>query len=349
MLTTVKGRQFLQNQSPSYITARSSYIELQNITRELRRTTMPVLPPAPGCEGHEDYMKQVKIWKEWIRWEKNDPLVLKGDELPTYKARIIHIYKQALMALQFWPEMWFDAADFCFNNDLEDEGNEFLSQGIAANPEGCLLAFKKADRLELTSTGDDGDESVKQRMALVREPYDKLLETYYDLITKTNDREARELTRIELQFPDTTNDKSNRSGDEDDDRGLEDDQKQELERKKFQIEEIKKSSAIQVNLFRKTLTHVWIALMRAARRIQGKGKPHTDIGGSRQILTDARKGGRVTSDVWLAAGLLEFHMGEAEASRRILERGAKLYPEDEIYALEYVKHLVANNDHTSES
>lgn len=309
---------------------------------------MPVLPPAEAYEGYEDYMKQVVIWKEWIKWETNDPLVLKGDDIATYRARIVHVYKQALMALQFWPEIWFDAAEFCFNNDLDDEGTMFLNQGIEANPESCLLAFRKADRLELTTSGDDGDESIKQRMALVREPYDKLLNMFYDLITKTNDREARELARIESQFPESTNEKSNRSGDGDDDRDVEDDRKQELEQSKLQIEEIKKSSTIEVNLYRKTLSHIWIALMRAARRIQGKGKPHTDIGGSRQILTDARKRGRNTSDVWLAAGLLEFHMCEAEASRRILEKGLKLYPDDELYALEYIKHLAANNDHTSE-
>jgi hypothetical protein len=30
------------------------------------------------------------------------------------------------MALAFFPEMWFDAAEFCFLNNMEDDGTQFL-------------------------------------------------------------------------------------------------------------------------------------------------------------------------------------------------------------------------------
>ena len=89
------------------MTARSSSIALENITRDLVRTTRPRLPPALGFEGDAEYVKQVEIWKRWINWEKEDPLVLKDEDPAAYKARVVYTYKQALMALRFWPEMWY--------------------------------------------------------------------------------------------------------------------------------------------------------------------------------------------------------------------------------------------------
>ncbi|MCJ1378086.1 mRNA 3'-end-processing protein rna14 [Xylographa soralifera] len=349
-LNKLTGRKFLQDQSPAYMTARSSYMELQNITRDLKRTTLPALPPAFGFEGDVEYMKQVEIWKRWIQWEKDDPLVLKQDESEKYKARIVFVYKQALMALQFWPEMWFDAAEFCFNNDLETQGNDFLNRGISANPESCLLAFKRADRLELSTTNGNDDESKKRRGDTVREPYDKVLDALYELINKAMAREARDLARIEAHFSEASNGLSN--GVTQDNTEQENDEAEEQKKvldqqKNAQFEIVKAMGAVQIRLLHKTISHAWIALMRAFQRIQGKGKVGALVGGSRQIFTDSRKKGRITSDVWIAAAMLEFHSFEAESAKRIFERGVKLFPEDDNFALEYVKHLIATNDHTN--
>ena len=332
------------------MTARSSYMELQNITRDLKRTTLPALPPAFGFEGDVEYMKQVDIWKRWIQWEKDDPLVLKQDEPEKYSTRIVFVYKQALMALQYWPEMWFDAAEFCFNNDLETQGNDFLTRGISANPESCLLAFKRADRLELSTTNGNDDESKKRRGDTVREPYDKVLDALYELISKAMAREARDLARIEAHFSEASNALSNEASQDNNEQENDEaeEQKKVLDRQKnAQFEIVKAMGAVQIRLLHKTISHAWIALMRAFHRIQGKGKVGALVGGSRQIFTDSRKKGRITSDVWIAAAMLEFHSFEAESAKRIFERGVKLFPEDDNFALEYVKHLIATNDHTS--
>lgn len=332
------------------MTARSSYVELQNITRGLRRTTLPVLPPALGFDGDVEYKDQLDIWKRWIKWEKDDPLVLKQEDIAAYRARIVFVYRQALMAMRFWPELWFDAADFCFLNELADVGNEFLTQGIAANPESCLLAFKRADRIELTTANEEGDESAKRRGAAVRECYDKVLDALYDLITKARDREAQDIARIEASFDSNVQQNANGTQENDNDEGPNDDEAEGREkRKSAQIEAVKNVNFVQVRLLTRTISYVWIALMRAMRRIQGKGKVGDPIGGSRQIFTDARKRGRITSDVYVASALIEFHCYEPEATKKIFERGLKLFPEDEGFALEYIRHLIANNDHTSKS
>lgn len=80
--------------------------------------------------------------------------------------------------------------------------------------------------------------------------------------------------------------------------------------------------------------------MRAARRVQSKA-------GFRAIFADARKRGRVTSELYVETALIEYHCYKDPAGTRIFERGMKLFPEDEHFALEYLKHLIAINDITN--
>jgi cleavage stimulation factor subunit 3 len=334
-LNKLTGRKFLQEHSPSYMTARSSYTELQNITRDLVRTSLPRLPPVPGYDGDVEFAQQIDIWKRWIAWEKEDPLVLKEDDPTLFKTRVVYVYKQALMALRFIPEIWFEAAEFCFLNDMENDGNELLRQGIEANPESCLLAFKRADRLEVTS---DSEQDSAGRAAKVREPYDKLLDTLYELINKARTQESQDVSRIEETFA-QQNPEGNQNEDEDDDP----EKKEREAAKKSQIDAVRKAHSVQITILSKTVSFAWIALMRSMRRIQGKGKPG-ELAGSRQIFAEARKRGRITSDVYIASALMEYHCYKDPAATKIFERGAKLFPEDENFALEYLKHLIDIND-----
>ena len=331
------------------MSARSSYTELQNITRDLKRTTLPSLPPALGFEGEAEYIDQLNIWKRWIQWEKDDPLVLKQDDLEAYKARVLFVYKHALMAMRFWPELWCDASEFCFAEGMDNEGNDFLIQGVAANPESCLLAFKRADRLELSTAGEEGDEKTLRRAAIVREPYEKVLDALYELIAKSKAREEQEVARIELEFTISSAEQQPNGVkeivQEEDEEPQEDHSKAKESYKVAQIEAAKSVQAVQIRLLSKTLSYVWIALMRALRRIQGKGG--VGMGGARGVFSDARKRGRVTPDVYVQAALIEFHCYDPDTGRKIFERGLKLFQEDDAFALEYIQHLVANNDHTS--
>jgi cleavage stimulation factor subunit 3 len=330
------------------MTARSSIIALENITRDLVRTTRPCLPPAPGFDGDVEYAQQVEIWKNWIAWEKDDPLVVKDEDLAAYKARILYAYKQALMALRFWPEMWYDAAEFCFQNDLVKEGNEFLLEGVNANPESCLLAFKRADRIELTQEPEEGEEGVKRRGDAVREPYNKLLDALYELVVQTKKREERTIARVKDMFAQNAPPEESESDDDDDEDGARKPSKRETALQ-IQIRAIEAGNNAQTNLLKKTISYTWIALMRAMRRIQGKGKPNGTIGGFRQIFADARKKGRILSEVYVTSALIEYHCYQDPAATKIFERGMKLFPDDETFALEYLKHLIAINDITSKS
>lgn len=304
---------------------------------------MPKLPPAPGFEGDIEFSTQLEIWKRWIKWEKDDPLVLKEEDVASYRARVLHVYKHALLALRFMPEIWFDAADFCLQNGLENEGNEFLKQGVDANPESCLLAFKRADQLEIAT---ESEQDPIKRGAKVREPYDRVLDALYELIAKVRTQESQDISRVEERFANgTTSHPVQRNNEDDEDDEVDGSQAKEAAKSK-ELEAVKNDYAGRIAFLSKTVSFSWIALMRAMRRIQGKGKPG-EIAGSRQIFADARKRGRITSDVYIASALLEYHCYKDPAATKIFERGAKLFPEDEVFALEYLKHLIDINDITS--
>lgn len=329
------------------MSARSANTALDNITRTLSRTTIPRLPPALGFEGDQAYLEQVELWRKWVSWEQEDPLVLKDEEPEVYKQRILYIYKQAVMALRFWPEIWVEAADWCFNNGLEKDGDTFLDDGANANPESCLVAFKKADRLESTLATSEADKSVAERGAVVRAPFDKVLDTLYDLIKSLKTREARDLAKVEESTALDITISAIISKAEDDD---EEDQAEKAARetsKALQTKAIQDGYAMQAELLSRTISFAWIALMRAMRRVQGKGSVKDAIGGSRKIFADARQRGKLTSDVYVAAALIEHHVYKDPAGTKIFERGAKLFPEDANFTLEYLKHLLSIADTTS--
>ncbi|KAI9052607.1 hypothetical protein LZ554_003950 [Drepanopeziza brunnea f. sp. 'monogermtubi'] len=348
-LNKITGRKFLQEKSPSYMSARSANTALENITRGLVRATLPRLPPAPGFEGYQEYQQQVQLWKGWISWEQEDPLVLKSEEPEAYRQRVLYVYKQAVMALRFWPEIWVEAADWCLNNGLEKEGDQFLNDGFLANPESCLVAFKKADRLESTLATGESDKGLAERGAIVRAPFDQLLETLYEMHKVMKAKEKLEADKVdETPYVDPVDASIRAITNADEDEEDNDAEREYREiAKAAKKKEIKDSYAAQTELLSKTISFTWIALMRAMRRIQGKGNPKEAVGGSRKVFADARGRGKITSDVYVAAALIEHHVYKDPAGTKIFERGAKLFPEDAAFTLEYLKHLLSINDTTN--
>jgi cleavage stimulation factor subunit 3 len=338
------------------MTARSAINVLSNnITRGVDRTTVPKLPPAPGFDGYEEYMNQVKLWKQWIQWEKGDPLDCVTDDRELYNKRVMHLYKNALMALRFWPELWYEAAEWCFENGLQAEGDKFLDDGIEANPESCLLAFKKANQVELRIDFEDGQAGIIAKGKAVRESYMKLLDTLYDLTTQTKKREEHAIARAKEQFEaqrkadEAARAITQNNGDDADDDDVEAARRLKEKEDAFNTQQqaISAGYNAQIHTLKKTLTYAWIALMRAMRRVQGKGDPKGETGGFRGAFNEARKRGKLLSDAYIASALIEHHCYQDPAAQKIFERGMKLFPEDEHFALEYIKHLIKLNDSTS--
>ena len=353
----MQGRKHLQEKSASYMTARSAINVLENnVMRGVNRTTLPRLPPAPGFDGHDEYMNQVKLWKNWIQWEKSDPLEIIEHDRPLYNERVLHLYKNALMALRFWPDLWYEAAEWCFENNLTSEGETFLNDGIEANPESSLLAFRKANQVELRTDFEDGQPGIVAKGKAVREPYMKLLDTIYELTAQTKKREDHSIAMAKEHFQaekikaeaDRAAANQNGGGDDEDEDEW---NKRQQEKENAHIGQLSAISAgynAQTHILKKTLTYAWIALMRAMRRVQGKGSPGAEIGGFRGVFGEARKRGKLLSEAYVVSALIEHHCYQDPAASKIFERGMKLFPEDEHFALEYIKHLIKLNDSTSE-
>lgn len=326
------------------MSAKSANIALDNITRHLRRTNLPRLPPAPGFDGDQEFRDQVELWKKWIAWEKEDPLVLKTDEPKTYNQRVLYVYKQALMALRFWPEIWVDAAEWCFQNDIRENdkelGTELLLEGIRANRESVLLALKHADHIEVNYPGKEVDKT--EFAQAVRKPYDDVLETLYEMGDKVKEREKLEVSTLRQAAAQDLVQASIEHNDDDDD---EEDSKPKRSPMEERILAIQRGYAAETQLLSRTISYVWIALARAMRRIQGKG--NQSEGGLRKVFTDARQKGRLTSDVYVAVALLESVVYKDPVGAKIFERGARLFPNDEMFMIEYLKYLHSKDDTTS--
>jgi len=355
MLTKRKGRKHLQEKSSSYVTARSAITVVENLTRSINRTTLPKLPPAPGFDGADEYTKQVQAWKNWIEWEKSDPLEIKDEDRTTYNKRILYLYKNALMALRFWPEMWYDAAEWCYQNDQKDEGDVFLKNGVEANPESCLLAFKRAHRVELRTDFEDGETGLIEKGKAVREPFAQVLDALYELTNKAKKREEQAIARAKEAFAaqqaaeEAARGVSEKGSDDEDDEANEAARRQKERQAALDatLQGISKAANVEIHTLKKTLSFAWIALMRAMRRVQGKGAPGAAVGGFRGVFGEARKRGKLLSDTYVASALIEHHCYQDPAANKIFERGMKLFPDDENFALEYIKHLVKLNDATS--
>lgn len=350
MTNKSQGRKFLQERSPSHMTARSANTHLENITRGLKKTTLPRLPPAPGFEGDQEYLEQVRLWKAWITWEKDDPLILQPDDSITYRQRVLQVYKQALMALRFWPELWVDAAEWCFDNNItsedgQDTGLRFLIDGLEANPESFLLALKHADRIESTQAAREDDVNKAALVQAVREPCDRVLETLYGMVRKIKDQEAAAIAKIQEAAPDSA---GPRNGDIDEDDGEIKEKSSKEVLREATIKAIQDGYEVQIQMISQQITHIWIALARIYRRLQGQGHgKSTPSVGLRGIFIEARQRGRLTSDIYVEVSNMEWDIYQDAVGTKIYERGAKLFPEQEDYFVEYLKHLHAKRDFTS--
>jgi len=348
-LNKMTARKFLAERSPAYMSAKGANTALDNLTRGLHRSNLPRLPPIPGFEGDLEYAEQVELWKKWIAWEKSDPLDLRPDEPELLKKRILYCYRQALMALRFWPEIWVDAAAWCFENDItedsKEKGLDFLLRGIEANPESILLALKHADRIELTHPVGEGDEAKAARAAAVRAPHDKILDTLYELSRGLKEKEKADIARLEESLAAAEAEKA--ADDDDDETAAQERAAAARKLKDERIALLRHGISAQVDLLSKSLTYVWIALARAMRRIQGKGDPKS--GGLRRIFGDARARGKLGSEIYIAIAKMEWKCYNDKAAGKIFDRGAKLFPEDPHYMIEFIEYLVAHHDTTSKS
>jgi cleavage stimulation factor subunit 3 len=166
----------------------------------------------------------------------------------------------------------------------------------------------------------------------------------YDLFKQLKSREAKDLAQVDESAALDAK-ISAITGDEDEETDA-DKAVREVEKKRKQ-DAVKETYKAEETDIKRAISFTWIALMQAMRRIQGKGVVKGPIGGMRQIFADARQRGKILSEVYVETALLEHHVYKDPAGTKIFERGAKLFPEDAPFILEYLKHLLSIGDITN--
>lgn len=352
-----QGRKLLQEQSPHYMSARTARNNLEKITDGLNRTSLPVLPPVHGYEGEEVFAVQVERWRAWIEFEISDPVAYKEEEPVLYRARVLYAFKQATMQLRFYPDIWFEAAQWCFEQ-LSDEmvmkGDDFLDSGLKANPESVLLALKKADRIESTLPPGNSDDVIVANGVKLDVPFENVHQALYGLREKMLEREKKGVQAIREHFAslppeEETETLTREEDDDDDDVDLPNIEKPKTRQEQIQaqIQALTTGSRAHLEVLKRTISYVWVAKMRAFRRVQGQGVPNKPKKGFRGVFSEARPRGQLSSDVYIASALMEWHCYKDASALKIFERGLKLFPTDEVFALEYIRFLVGMHDVTN--
>lgn len=352
------GRKHVQEQSPHYMQARTARMQLEQKLEGLDRKSIPKLPPVYGCAGDDEFGTQVEKWRGWIEWERDeDPLVYKGTEDDAYRKRVLYAYKQATLCLCFYPDIWFEAVNWCFAQGIDAitaEGEQLLDKAIANNPESVLLAMLKADRVEAGLETGNTDEILCRNGEKLDGPYEKVHTALYALRSKLKEKDDKALAQITAHYASLPPEDEQMEGQDDDDDNISTKPKTREEQKKADIEAVKNASATHMDILKRTISYVWVAKMRAFRRVQGQGKPLKKgdasakvVKGFRGIFSDARPRGPLSSDVYIASALMEWRCYKDPSAIKIFERGMKLFPMDEAFILEYVKHLIALSDVTN--
>ena len=355
-----QARKTIQEMSPHYMSARSARIKFDEFAAWIDRKSLPVLPPVHAYEGEDAFGDQVEKWKLWIEWEKKDPVDLRGDEMPLYRKRVLYALRQATMQLRFYPQAWFDAAQWCYEtaavtpepnvaDELTTQGDTFLDEGVKANPESVLLCLKKADKIETTqlNLGSSDEDTVVANGEKLDPPFEVCLGALYDLRIKVKDRQKKASAAVREHFaslpPEEEPEEPQQADDDDDDADTPSSEKPKSrqEQMAFQIKALEKIYDARLEEVKKTISYVWVAKMRAFRRVQGQGNPSTKRPkGFRGVFAEARPRGQLTSEVYVASALTEWFCYHDPSALKIFERGLRLFPADESFAEAYVRFLV---------
>ncbi|KAK5731530.1 mRNA 3'-end-processing protein rna14 [Elasticomyces elasticus] len=361
------ARKFLQEVSPHYMTARTAEKQLGGILVGLDRGVVARLPPVEGCEGDDAFAAQVGKWRGWVEWEKSDPLVLREEDVGVYRKRIVFVLRLAVVGLRFWPRIWAEAAGWCFEQvgdagvvaEFSAMGDAFLDEGLKANPESVLLTLKKADRLEEGfHSGGSAEEAVVVREGGELEGvFEPCLGALYGLVKKGRERSERGVGEVKAYFaglePEEEKVVEGKDDDGDSNAGSEASpvllQKEmgRAEQMAARIKSITDAAKAQQKILSKTISALWIAKMRAFRRVQGQGAPGKPRKGFRGVFAEARPRGQLSADVYVASALMEWHGYKDPSALKIFERGMRLFAFDEEFAVGYMQHLINTNDLTN--
>ncbi|KTW27222.1 cleavage polyadenylation factor subunit RNA14 [Pneumocystis jirovecii RU7] len=305
------ARKFLSEKSSTYMLARTAWKDMSTMTVGFRATTIPKVPI-----WTEKNVEEVEQWKKWIEWEISNPLDLKLKQ--AVSARVKYAYKQAMITLRFFPEIWFSAAEYWLSLNEEKEAIEIMKNGMIANSTSCLLHFQYADFLE--------QNKRFQEMRTVYETLIGNLSKESKRISQCVENRLYEVSKyleyVKSQDP------------------VEEGEIQKLSPKK-ELQNIEKQGIEELNKLSKNTSVVWSVFMRAVRRAEG-------IKAARQVFGKARKAPNQTYHIYVASALMEYHCSkDSTIASKIFDLGLKSFGNDPDYVLHYLTFLINTNDDTN--
>ncbi|CAG8442158.1 2693_t:CDS:10, partial [Ambispora gerdemannii] len=140
-LNKITAKKFLQERSPSYMTARTALKELRGFMDEISRTVIPVPPKWDRAE-----LQQLDVWKRWIAWEKSNPLAF--EDKAQLAQRAVYAYKQAMMYMRHYPEIWYEASNYWIEISKEEDAANLLKTAMDIMPTSFLVHFAYAELQE---------------------------------------------------------------------------------------------------------------------------------------------------------------------------------------------------------
>ncbi|CAG8451583.1 6558_t:CDS:10 [Ambispora gerdemannii] len=159
------ARKFLQESSPFYMTARSALKELRGFMDEINRTTIPIPP-----KWEEAELQQLDAWKRWIAWEKSNPLAF--EDKTRLVQRVKYAYKQAMIYMRHYPEIWYEASNYWIENGKEEETANILKTAMEIMPTSFLVHFAYAELQERRQKLPEGVDASRGMFSKARKyPY----------------------------------------------------------------------------------------------------------------------------------------------------------------------------------
>lgn len=314
-LSTTTARKFISEISGTYMNSRSWYKEWSNITKGLLRSDdyIPV-------KGAYDPL-QLKKWFTWISWEKSNKLELKDENLVL--DRVEYVFKQAIQHLTFYPELWFEFANFYRENESNYSSlkvQELLNEAILVNPLSFALNFKLIELYE-----------IENNPILVGKRFSTLIEN----LTQLHDRKYNEIEELKLEAI-GEEENVNEDGET---KTKTDEEKQHIITSNNEIQEKLKELA----KLSKAISLTYCQYIKSAKRLSG-------IKEARVIFGLARASKKIlTHHVFVEVATLEHYSNNTKTAIRVFDLGLKpnFFGNDGEYIYKYLKFLIRINDDTN--
>ncbi|KAF9160165.1 mRNA 3'-end-processing protein rna14 [Actinomortierella ambigua] len=332
-LNKLTAKKFLGERSPAYMTARVALRELKFLTDGLNKHPFP--RPVKWTERE---IHQLELWKRYVAWEKTNPLHF--DDKAQLTARVQWAYKQALMAMRFYPEIWYEAAMY-FHETSEaaggkvDEAVALLKNACEIMPTSYLVHFAYAEL-----------EESRKNTAEAREAYESLIKNLSEKIDEMNKKVDEDVQRMTTQLMEEHQQEHEAAGqankkirDAEEVNGeMRERERDEFKKRTKEIQEFEKNARKEVDKVVRGAGLAWIMFMQYVRRTEGTNQ-------WRKVFGRARRSNGCPYEVYVAAALLEYHCTkDSSVAGKVFEIGYKSFSDEPRYVLHYLEYLIQLND-----